>query len=249
MPNQRATDANPAPSLRRVHCKPLWGLCIALAACGWADAVMAQGQPPENPQGADTTDQAVSWAWGSDRAIIEIVEFTDFACTFCAKFHQDSYAELFSDYVATGKARWVFVPFASGRFRGSEDALAFAICSAEQGRDPASLRSLLFERREAWSRSDASKTLKGYADELGLDGERYTACSQSEDTAKRIRENGRRAREAGVRGTPQLFIEGFPVMGALPTAVYRRLFDQAIERVQRGRRVSTSSTPFPEPLP
>lgn len=38
------------------------------------------------------------------KARVAIVEFSDFECPFCKKFHQDSYDTLVKDYVDTGKA-------------------------------------------------------------------------------------------------------------------------------------------------
>ena len=203
-------------------------LGFALANLVGVERLRAQTQETAPSSGIQPGAEPISWAWGSERAIIEVVEFTDFACTFCAQFHTESYESLFAEYVATGKVRWVFVPFASGRFRGSEEALAFVVCAAEQGKDVASLRRMVFDRQGAWSGPNGSGAFKRFAEELNLAPETYDQCARSDETAGRIRENGRRAMEAGVRGTPQLFVDGFPLMGALPTEVYRRLFDEAI---------------------
>lgn len=184
--------------------------------------------------GSAPPSETISWAWGSQRAIIEVVEFTDFGCPYCASFHTDSYGALFTDYVETGKVRWVFVPFASGRFRGSLEATLFAACGAEQGKDIASLQRLIFERQSEWVLGSAAATFAAYADELGLIPAEYHACVSLERMGDRIRENGRRAVEAGVRGTPTLLIDGFPVMGALPIDFYRQLLDRWIERVSAG---------------
>lgn len=178
-----------------------------------------------------------SWTWGSARAPIEIIEFTDFGCGFCAEFHNETYTALFTEYVETGKARWIFVPFASGKFRGSFEATRFVACATEQGSALPSVRKLVFDRQSQWSTGNADRHTRGYAEELGLDMAAYDACFESDEVRKRIRENGLRAIEAGVRGTPTLFIHGFPVMGALPVFSYRAIIDRTIDRV-RGQRPS-----------
>lgn len=178
-----------------------------------------------------------SWTWGSARAPVEIIEFTDFGCGFCAQFHAETYATLFTEYVETGKVRWIFVPFASGKFRGSFEATRFVACAAEQGRALPTVRALVFERQSQWSTGDAERHVRGYAEELGLAMDTYDACFASQEVRNRIRENGLRAIEAGVRGTPTLFIQGFPVMGALPVFSYRAIIDRAVDRV-RGPGVS-----------
>ena len=41
------------------------------------------------------------------KAKVAIVEFSDFECPFCKKFHEDSYQKLVDKYVTSGKAVWV----------------------------------------------------------------------------------------------------------------------------------------------
>lgn len=229
--------------------RPCWQFAITLLLGTVPGTVVAQSDASALRPADSATIEPASWAWGSERAIIEVVEFTDFGCTYCARFDSESFGTLFTEYVELGKARWVFVPFASGRFPGASEATAFAICASEQGRDISSLRGMLFDRQAEWSSANTGATLRAYATELGLDARAYMECASSEQTTARIRENGRRATAAGVRGTPSIFVDGFPVMGALPTDFYRKLFDRTINRVQRGRRVSTSSTPLPASLP
>lgn len=221
------------------RCMPILAGTVALSALLTSVAA---------PLGAQSVDPLV-WAWGSQRAIIEVIEFTDFGCGFCAQFHRESYGTLFTEYVETGKVRWVFVPFESGRFPGSLEATVFAACAAEQGRQMPYLRRLLFERQRQWMNGEAAAVLTGYAEEMGLDASDYAACTASSAVRDRVRENERRAREAAVRGTPTLLVDGFPLMGALPLDFYRAMFDRTIAGTQRGRRVSTSNTPLPASRP
>ncbi len=214
---------------------------LVIAALAWATApstARAQNDPT-------VAVEPMSWTWGSKRALIEVVEFTDFGCTYCAQFHSEAYGTLFTEYVETGKVRWVFVPFASGLFRGSHEAILFVTCAGEQGKSLPFLRTMLFERQAEWTSGDVDTVFAGYAAEIDLDLEDQRRCVESEAVSARIRENRRWASEAGVRGTPTLFVQGFPLMGALPVAFYRQRFDRAIAAAQRGRRVSTMRTPFP----
>ena len=215
-------------------------------------AAVSMAVPGSGAAAQDNTvaaSQPLSWAWGSERAIIEVVEFTDLGCGYCAQFHKDSYATLFSEYVETGKVRWIFAPFASGRFRGSFEATLFLACAAEQGKALSYLRSIMFDRQRDWSAGEVAEVLAGYVQELGLDQGQYSQCAASDEVRERLEENGRRAIAAGVRGTPTFLVQGFPVMGALPLDFFRAHLDRTIERVQRGRRVSSNSTPLPASRP
>ena len=51
------------------------------------------------------------------------------------------------------------------------------------------------------------------------------SCLDSSWAAERVERNRVRGVEAGVRGTPTYFIDGFPAMGAVPYGFVKRIFD------------------------
>jgi len=44
---------------------------------------------------------------GRDDAPVTMVEFTDYQCPFCRKFETDSFAKLKTEYIDTGKVRFI----------------------------------------------------------------------------------------------------------------------------------------------
>ena len=59
---------------------------------------------------SDKVQMSVVAGWyaiGRDDAPITIVEFADYQCPFCRKFHSDTFAELKKNYIDTGKVRFV----------------------------------------------------------------------------------------------------------------------------------------------
>ena len=48
---------------------------------------------------------------GLENATISIVEFGDYQCTFCYKFHQDTLNDIKIEYIDTGKANYVYRDF------------------------------------------------------------------------------------------------------------------------------------------
>ena len=66
-----------------------------------------QPQPQEEPptQGQDETSSGVSML-GVKNAPLTIVEFTDYQCPFCQRFHVTAFPEIKKNYIDTGKVRF-----------------------------------------------------------------------------------------------------------------------------------------------
>lgn len=96
-----------------------------------------------------------------------------------------------------------------------------AEAAAEQGRFW-DMHDTLFAHQTALERDD----LRGYASALGLDRERFDAGFASEGQIDRIAEDLRGGLEAGVRGTPSLFIDGDRVETYELEALHAALADQ-----------------------
>jgi protein-disulfide isomerase len=173
---------------------------------------------------------------GDPRAPVQVVEFSDFSCPYCATFHQEARDSLFATFVAEGQVRWISLPYVSGLYPHSRSAAAAAWCAGVEGRYEA-LSDLLYRHRDRWvggGRADAVEAIRALGREAGLDREALRRCMDAPDTRDRIRRVRRLAREVGVRGTPTYFIDGFPAMGALPFAYVRRLVDRRLEAAGGG---------------
>src|SRR5215469_16906875 len=70
----------------------------------------AAAQPPAPAPGSDKVKMSVGPGWysmGRDDAPVTMVEFADYQCPFCRKFHAETFAELKKNYIDTGKVRYV----------------------------------------------------------------------------------------------------------------------------------------------
>ena len=70
---------------------------------------------------------------GDPDAPVTIIEYGDFQCPFCARFHEQVSPRLREEYIKTGKARMVFRNF---QFLGPESVAAAeaAECAKDQGK-------------------------------------------------------------------------------------------------------------------
>lgn len=172
---------------------------------------------------------AVGYQRGNPSADVWVVEFADFGCSYCEKFHRETLPVFDSLYVDKGRVFWKFVPFTIGMFPHSAEAAETAICAAQQGKFFA-MHDLLYDNRKTWMKvSNVRKQMAEYATRVKLDPKRYQACITGKDVTLELQKNNALARTLMIRGTPTFFINGEIVPGALPTDVFVKGMDAVLK--------------------
>ena len=171
---------------------------------------------------------------GPSDAPVRVLEFSDFGCGYCRRFHEESYPVLVREYMDAGKVEWKYVPMILGMFPNAMEAARAGECAGEQGEFPA-MRDLLFERQPAWKQAnDPEPLLDGYARELGLDADRFDQCVSEGWRDARIQAGTQLSRQVGVRGTPTFFVGGYaPIPGAIPLDLFRAALDTVYAEATR----------------
>lgn len=186
----------------------------------------------QDPAARDTFDVAtLGFDAGREGAPVRIMEFSDFGCGYCRKFHMETYPALLEEYVETGKVRWKYVTMISGMFGPpSEQAAQAGECAGEQGRFPA-MRDRIFEEQGRWKNApDPMAVLRGLAREVGADMQRWERCVTEGWRTDRVRAGTQLANQVGVRGTPTFYIAGMrqPIPGAIPLELFREVLDTVL---------------------
>lgn len=176
--------------------------------------------------GVDLT--GLGYDQGNPAAPVVIVDFSDFACPYCAEFSRETYAEIAREFVSTGKVLFKYVPFVAGSFRHSREATRAAECAAEQGRFWEMLDRVYAVQQEWKTASDAVPVLAREAAAAGLDTARAAACYASGRTDARTARLTSVANDIGVRVTPSFVVNGRPIQGALPLADFRNVIQAAL---------------------
>lgn len=190
--------------------------------------MLSAGGVDYRPPAQEFPLEELGFDFGSADAPISVVEFSDYGCGYCRRFHMETFPTLMKDYIETGKVRWRYVTYVSGSFANSPAAAFLAECAGEQGRF-APVSSLLFERQPDWSRlRDPSRVFTEIVREAGVDPDPLQACIDEQRPQARVRSGIVSGRRLGLRGTPHFLVDGVPVMGAQPLEWWVR-FLTAIE--------------------
>ncbi len=166
---------------------------------------------------------------GDPNSPVLMVEYSDFACSFCARFWQQTLPEIEKEYIDTGKVHFVYKDFI---VVGGDRAAEAAHCAAEQGKfweyhDILFLR--LDEDRGKWSNSDIHRE---YAQELNLNVNELIGCFEERRYQDKVQGSTQEGIENGVTGTPAFFINGILVSGAQPFQVFQEAIEQELANRQ-----------------
>lgn len=166
------------------------------------------------------------YVMGDSTAPVTIVEFGDFACTACEEFWRITWPDVRRELIETGRVVWRHVPFVLG-FPNGEEAAYAAECAADQGAFW-EIYDRLFGGQSEWMGDRRPRAVfRRYAAEIGLDQTAFDHCVEEELGKDRTEAANRAARDAGVRATPTFFVNGRPVLGALPYEAFRVVVEEA----------------------
>ena len=161
---------------------------------------------------------------GDENAPITIIEFSDFQCPFCARFREQTFDQLKTDYIDTGKVRLVYRDFPLSSIHPMAQKGAEASeCADEQGKFW-EYHDVLFQKQDEWTATGVSK-LKEYAGELSLDQSKFDSCLDDGKYEDEVAKDFQDGADSGVQGTPSFFINGKQLSGAQPFAAFKQVID------------------------
>ncbi len=164
---------------------------------------------------------------GDVQAPLKVIEFSDFGCGFCRRFHEESFPTLMTEFIETGMIEWKFLPFITGSFGNSLPVTEAAECALEQSTELyEALGGMLWVRQGDWKATgDAAALVRSWAGEAGVDLARFDSCLSEDRRLNRVAGATAIAQQLGVRATPTFWIVGYgPLQGALPVDVFQGIF-------------------------
>ena len=162
------------------------------------------------------------YAIGPANAAITLVEFSDYQCPYCQKWHDQVYEQLMAAY--PGKIRLVYrnLPLTQLHPQAMNAAEA-AMCAGDQ--------NVYWEYHEKLFENSAALSDGLYAslaEELGLDASTFESCMADDKHLAAIQADMQFALDLGVQSTPTFFINGLAIVGAQPLSVFQQVIDDEL---------------------
>lgn len=174
---------------------------------------------------------------GNLEAPVTLIEYSDFECPFCKRFHV-TVKKLVEE--SAGQVKWVYRHFPLEELhpgKARREALA-SECAAELGGNEAfwKFADRFYELTPSNNRTDLDTVLPRIAREIGLDEAKFASCLASGRYDRRVQEDFENAAATGGRGTPWSIIvskrgKTYALSGAQPYAAVKEL----VERARRER--------------
>jgi protein-disulfide isomerase len=146
---------------------------------------------------------------GNQSAKVMIVEVSDYHCPFCRRSAQQTFPQIVTEYVKSGKAQYAFVDYPIAQlhpdaFRSHEAAA----CAADQGKFWEMHMSL-------WAGTPVRdvESLTAKAASVGVDAAAFTACMTSGKHSAAVKDSVSRMERLGIGGTPMTLVGLAPAPG------------------------------------
>lgn len=166
---------------------------------------------------------------GKTNAQITILEFGDYQCTYCYKFHESTLKTIEEGYIKTGKVKLVFKDFP---LNGADSFLAAeaTYCANDQGK----YWQFHNEVYKNWAGERTGwitrESLNAFANTVGLNLEEFNVCLDSHTYGDKVNSLYEFGKDIGIDATPSFLIFNdekiIKIRGNQPLEVFLKTFDE-----------------------
>jgi len=167
-------------------------------------------------------------ALGPANASVTITEYASMTCPHCAAFNANVFPKIKSEYIDTGKVRYVFREFPLDIKAAAASVLARCIAKDDAEKFFAVI-DMLFKKQDEWV-VKTKQTLKRIGREAGMSEQSVETCIKDQALFDKLSADEKFADEVlKVNATPTFFINGERVKGAIPFEEFDKRIKQLLK--------------------
>ena len=152
-------------------------------------------------------------ALGPANASVTVTEYASMTCPHCAAFNENVFPKIKSEYIDTGKVRYVFREFPLDIKAAAGSMLARCIAKNDAGKYFAVV-DMLFKQQNDWVVKNTTETLTRIGKQAGLSQQAVEDCLKDQALLDKIAADQKFANEVlKVNSTPTFFINGEMIKG------------------------------------
>jgi protein-disulfide isomerase len=152
-------------------------------------------------------------ALGPANASVTVTEYASMTCPHCAAFNENVFPKIKSEYIDSGKVRYVFREFPLDIKAAAGSMLARCIAKDDAGKYFAVV-DMLFRQQNDWVVKNTTETLTRIGKQAGLSQQAVEDCLKDQTLLDKIAADQKFANEVlKVNSTPTFFINGEMIKG------------------------------------
>ena len=152
-------------------------------------------------------------ALGSKDAAVTITEFASMTCPHCAAFNEQVFPKIKSEYIDTGKVRYIFREFPLDIKAAAGSMLSRCIANGDAPKYFA-VTDMLFRQQNDWVMKNTTETLARIGKQAGLSQQQVETCLKDQALLDKIVADQKYASETlKVNSTPTFFLNGEMIKG------------------------------------
>ena len=152
-------------------------------------------------------------ALGPANASVTVTEYASMTCPHCAAFNENVFPKIKSEYIDSGKVRYVFREFPLDIKAAAGSMLARCIAKDDAGKYFAVV-DMLFKQQNDWVVKNTTETLTRIGKQAGLSQQAVEDCLKDQALLDKISADQKFANEVlKVNSTPTFFINGEMIKG------------------------------------
>ena len=166
---------------------------------------------------------------GNPNAKVTVVEFGDYQCTFCHKFHDETMIKINEKYIKTENVNFIYKDFP---LNGKQSILASeASYCAEKQNKFWEYHDTLYHNWGGENTGWITKNvLLGFARDVELNLDDFSQCLENSEFRQKVLDNEKFGKEIGINATPSFLIfndnELYRIVGAQPFEKFERVFQK-----------------------
>lgn len=206
------------------------------------ETVVTTAETEQNDGSIRPVDET-DYIYGNPNAPILIIEYSDYECPYCKKYHV-TLAQIMQEYGVSGKVAWVYRQFPLTQIHPNASKISeAALCVGEIAGGPTTsagqsafwkFTNKIYEGRDYDTFTNVTK-LPDYVEEAGQSKDAYIACLESNKLEQRVIDSAEEAYAIGGRGTPYTVLvvgdQQEVINGAQPYSVVKGIVANLIEQL------------------
>ena len=170
---------------------------------------IAQAAPGDVAKPVSLPDMAL----GPNDAAVTITEYASMTCPHCAAFNEQVFPKIKSEYIDTGKVRYIFREFPLDIKAAAGSMLSRCIANGDAPKYFA-VTDMLFRQQNDWVVKNTTETLTRIGKQAGLTQQQVEACLKDQALLDKIVADQKYASDVlKVDSTPTFFINGDRIKG------------------------------------